>query len=235
MQKNMVRNPVRGSNSHLTAFYFLGDLSCLESGLEDGKGIIVSLLNHKYPKNIIFCKFQVWDPVLVVDKYRYYKKCVDVQCNLPQIYDASVKRALLRFTFVDISNLEKNATIESNCKYWVGNICWCLKIQRSVIDQNDNLAVFLRRETPKECRVKVTFTLVSFTPILNKSNNFIKKFLLLGWGFSKFIPWDDLLDPIKGYVKNNSITFEVLIDILPCEGMCNKCKTVCSKCDQDSD
>jgi hypothetical protein len=37
----------------------------------------------------------------------------------------------------------------------------------------------------------------------------------LGWGYGKFMPFDELLDPNKGFVENDAIKLEVDVDADP--------------------
>lgn len=44
------------------------------------------------------------------------------------------------------------------------------------------------------------------------------------WGFSHFMTWQDVLDPEKGFIKDDSITLEVCVSFIffMCNSMCNK-------------
>ena len=40
------------------------------------------------------------------------------------------------------------------------------------------------------------------------------------WGFSQYLTWADLVDPDKGYIKDDSVTFEVKVNADAPHGVC---------------
>ena len=44
----------------------------------------------------------------------------------------------------------------------------------------------------------------------------------IDWGFTSFMKWDEVLNPDRGYIKNDTITVEVQMEAEPSQGVSNE-------------
>ena len=161
----------------------------------------------------------------LVEKYR---KLENQTCNddeeevqiLDQVQQPSTARSddTFRFSVADISKLTKS--VASHTTYVYG-YPWRIAIKPKQDGDTKNLGFFLHCHShishlTWSCQASVELRVVS-----HKKNDFTKTFSHLFCaknsfkGFSKFMSWDDLVDPENGFVKDDTVTFEAKVAICP--------------------
>jgi len=214
--------------------YKSGIIESSKGGL-DCKGLQIDIAKLRYPKNILICKFQLWDSAMMLKKYQFDKKEVHVQCELPPVYDKSNNKAILIFTMDDIGTCESDSCHNSKHQYWLGDQLWWLYIEKKVHDTIEYMGIYLsKKKSDTPCKVKAEITLRSL--LGNKFNNSLTLERLYSagnsWGWAKFIKWNDLNNAKKGYVNpDNTIEIHVLLEVLPTEvPKCSNCEKPCLSC-----
>lgn len=135
--------------------------------------------------------------------------------------DESRAEATFRFTIENISKM-KDQVLSQAC--YVRNLPWkILAMQRfnQSAEKNNqkSLGFFLQCNADSEssswsCNAIADLRLISQKP---EAQNFTRRIHHLffckenDWGFSHFVSWNELLDPEKGYIKDDSVILEVRV------------------------
>lgn len=104
---------------------------------------------------------------------------------------------------------------------WIQNMPWKIFIEPVERNNKKYLSVILGCATPISpsnpwsCRACVrNYKLVGVTPKIIRSS----KYLIFdssgstNWGHDTFILWETVLNPLNGFIKNDSITIEISVD-----------------------
>ncbi len=169
----------------------------------------------------------------LVEKYNRNRKRENQTCNndeeevqiLDQVQQPSTARSddTFRFSVTDISKLTKS--VASHPTYVYG-YPWRIAIKPKQDGDTKNLGFFLhcyshisyQKDFTFSCQASVQLRVVShkkndFTKTKTFSHLFCAKNSFKG--FSKFMSWDDLVDPENGFVKDDTVTFEAKVAICP--------------------
>ncbi|XP_078583295.1 uncharacterized protein LOC144866000 [Branchiostoma floridae x Branchiostoma japonicum] len=130
--------------------------------------------------------------------------------------DESRADATIRFTVENFSKMEND---QHSPVEFIRNLPWKIKAvpdhcSDSQLANKKSLAVYLQCDGNTNsfwsCRVSVKFRLIPQKGIKTHTMETEHVFYKNGgnWGFPKFLPWDDVCDPQKGYIKDDKIILE---------------------------
>ncbi|WOL06820.1 putative inactive serine/threonine-protein kinase fnkC isoform X1 [Canna indica] len=138
-------------------------------------------------------------------------ECLSMQKEItPTIYTWMIK---------DFSKLNSKMVSES---FTAGNYKWRMELFPNVDSYKNFLAIFLELENPaalsSKTRVYAEFSICLMNPIdcnhkkLTARNQFSSD--NRDWGWSKFLRWEDVQDPSKGFLRNDTCIIQASVAIL---------------------
>lgn len=122
------------------------------------------------------------------------------------------------FDVSKISDLDKIYTPE----FIVRGIPWKVIVKKEYWDGDASLAVYLfckkKGETPEWTQpARITFKLLSFISDVVAVEHHVEPIIYdhtkEGWGTGSLIKWNDLIDLNKGYIKNDTISLDVHVEV----------------------
>ncbi|VEN46233.1 unnamed protein product [Callosobruchus maculatus] len=135
--------------------------------------------------------------------------------------DEARSEATFRFTVTNFSKL-KDSVLSPPC--FVRNLPWKIMVMPRTSHAQDrttqkSLGFFLQCNGESEssswsCYAVAELRLLSVRPDVEHFNRKIHHLFYSkenDWGFSHFMTWNDVLDPEKGYIKDDAITLEVQV------------------------
>ncbi|XP_057323404.1 uncharacterized protein LOC130666431 [Microplitis mediator] len=196
---------------------------------QKGKCAISRLIEHEFSgfyntsgwKNLI-----LWKDLLDENKDYVKNDTITVQAHVsPSEFDLHAFLSIREGTFwYTVENISKVTVPQSSPAYIIGNLPWRIRI--TPIKNNDgklSLGYFLNcNETNNSsnwsCNADAELRIRSCEddkkPFVRKLYSRLYVAGRDSWGTKYFIAWEDLLNPSKGFVKNDSVTFEAYIRIL---------------------
>lgn len=142
--------------------------------------------------------------------------------------DDSRAEATFRYTVENISRLKETA-LSPPCM--VRNLPWkimAMPRNNQNADRQKSLGFFLQcngesDSTSWSCHANAELRILNASPETEPFSRKIQHLFYCkenDWGFSHFISWNDLLDPEKGYVKDDRVTLEVHVVADAPHGVC---------------
>ncbi|XP_019633489.1 PREDICTED: uncharacterized protein LOC109476912 [Branchiostoma belcheri] len=134
----------------------------------------------------------------------------------------SVAEATIHFTVENFSEVKELERRYSN-PVFVRNLPWKIlaKHEEDTKSQPPNkktLGVYLKCDANSNsfwsCRASVEFRLIPQKAGVNIHKMVVNRVFYKNgdnWGYSKFMPWHEVCDPQKGYIKNNKIMLEAYV------------------------
>ncbi|XP_035663417.1 E3 ubiquitin-protein ligase TRIM56-like [Branchiostoma floridae] len=120
--------------------------------------------------------------------------------------------ATIRFTVNNFSKLNEQ---KSSPAVFIRNLPWKILTRPDHKDNKKSLAIFLQCDADSKslwsCRASVELRLIpQKIGIPTYKRNYQRTFYRKGdnRGYAEFIPWDDVCDPQKGYIKDDKILLE---------------------------
>ncbi|XP_063543803.1 uncharacterized protein LOC134752142 [Cydia strobilella] len=147
------------------------------------------------------------------------EQCPNLKQDTEMEYDEARSEATFRYTVQKFRSLE-GPVLSPPC--YVRNLPWKIRVMpRQALDSDllkrKTLGFFLKCNEKNEssswsCNAMAELRLISHKPDCEPF--FMKMEVLFcskknGWGFPDFMKWDDVLDPERGYIKDDAITVEV--------------------------
>lgn len=146
--------------------------------------------------------------------------------------DVTYSRSRAKATFsLRIPNCSKLTTSKYSQPCFVRNLEWRIMITPKFnAEKIKQLGFFLRCCEDKEstswsCNANADLRLLS---VVKGQKPFIRKidhkfsFEEIDWGFTSYMKWEDVMNPEKGFIKNDTITVDVHMEAEPPQGVSNE-------------
>ncbi len=148
----------------------------------------------------------------------------------PEDEDDARPQATFSFTVENFTNLQESVLSEST---FVRNLPWKIMVMPRNITNNDRgttkcVGYFLQCNGESEaaswsCQAQAELRIINHK---DPGNSFTRKISHLfytkenDWGFSHYMSWSEVTDPERGFLKDNTITFEVKVTADAPHGVC---------------
>jgi hypothetical protein len=154
-------------------------------------------------------------------------------------FDSS-DEAMLRFEVPNFPELDENMKSTFSKPIFIQNLPWMIEVYQRKSGEIRSLGVFLHcdfkstgilwHEKDRSCQAKAELTLINH----KDPNGNVKRELRHLYnvdqnnqGWLNFMLWTDVIDPEKGFLKNNTATFEVKLEAYPLTNPNPKRPTFC--------
>ncbi|XP_078583111.1 uncharacterized protein LOC144865898 [Branchiostoma floridae x Branchiostoma japonicum] len=142
---------------------------------------------------------------------------VEEEIEDDEMEDDEEARAEATFSFT-VENFSKLNEQKSSPAVFIRNLPWKILTRPDHKDNKKSLAIFLQCDADSKslwsCRASVELRLIpQKIGIPTYKRNYQRTFYRKGdnRGYAEFIPWDDVCDPQKGYIKDDKIILEAYV------------------------